>query len=93
MKPVPPFHQQASFRRSTFSKSRPIELLVSFLVKVASGVIRQVIDRVAIVGSLSAATVIVFEPMPSQGNVRGACWISLSTISRFEARTDRQARA
>ncbi len=45
-------------------------LLVSFLVNNGSGVIRQAIERVAIAGSPSAATVIVLFPVPSQGSVR-----------------------
>ena len=77
--PVPPFHQQASYWRLTLSKRMPIVVLVSFLVNDGSGVIRQTIDRVAIDGSASAATVIVFFPLPSQGKVRGACWKLFST--------------
>ena len=69
--PVPPFHQQASSRRSTLSNVRPMVPLVSFLVKEASGVIRHAIDRVAIAGSRSAATVIVFGPLAQPGEGAG----------------------
>ena len=68
------------------SNRTPMVPLVSFLLNDGSGVIRQAIDRVAIVGSPSAATVIVLAPLPSQGSVRGACWKSFSTSRRIQAR-------
>ncbi len=65
--PVPPFHQQASPRTSTLSNTTPIVAVVSFLSNAGSVVIRHAIDRVAIAGSRSAATVIVFFPASSHG--------------------------
>src|SRR5258706_14078638 len=81
MHPTPPFHQHAPSLTSRLSNRTPIVLVVSFLVNDEPELIRQEIVRVASAVPLSAATVILLDPLASQGSVRGACWISFSTES------------